>query len=207
MGEEIVEVSRKEQRDAIPRGVLVYQEPNKSQEKLAKQAQRVLGYGGLLTFTAGGRLQAVLENLGIEILDPSAVFEYQSKYGNAELSEPVRFYDSESDDDDDDEDEEEEDDRPRAKKKVKSAGRQNSSWNRVGIAEYVKAIPEFVVRKAIQIKEALPQVQIFVEELRRDPDPFLVICFEGENYFEEYYVEVWEEPKFEGRFTNLSKER
>lgn len=197
-----VVVSRKQQIEAIPRGVLVYQEPNKSQEKLARQAKRVLGYGGLLTYTAGGRLQATLESLGIEILDPQAVFAYQSQYGNAELSEPIQFLEESDDDEDDDEEDEEEDERPR---KLKSAGRQNSSWYRIRIAEYAKAIPEFVVRKAIQIKEALPQVSVFVEELQRDPDPFLVVSFEGENYIEEYYVEVWEEPKFEGRFSSPSK--
>lgn len=66
-------------------------------------------------------------------------------------------------------------------------------WERVQISDYRKPIPIHVLNKAVQIKEQLPQVEIFIEELTRVPDPFLVVKFGRE----EFYVEVWDEPKFE----------
>lgn len=76
-------------------------------------------------------------------------------------------------------------------------------WTRHPISGYSKPIPEFVLNKAVQIKEKLPDVQFLIDELgtvRRlkkiqPPDPFLVAVLGNE----EYYIEVWDEPKFEGR--------
>ncbi len=76
-------------------------------------------------------------------------------------------------------------------------------WQRQKIAEYTQPIPEFVLNKAIQIKRAIPDALIFIESLQEHPDPFLVIATPHPKYDclteEEHYVEVWEEPKFEGR--------
>jgi hypothetical protein len=76
------------------------------------------------------------------------------------------------------------------------------SWDSTKIEEYRQPIPEFVLAKAIQIKKAFPDCSIFVESLETHPDPFLVVGIEGQKYcplLEKYYVEVWAEPKFEGR--------
>jgi hypothetical protein len=69
-------------------------------------------------------------------------------------------------------------------------------WQDTPIDRYRKPIPEFVLNKAIQIKRAVPEVTISIEELDENPDPFLVVNI---GYKEKYYIEVWEEPGFEGR--------
>lgn len=69
-------------------------------------------------------------------------------------------------------------------------------WNETNLANYEKPIPEFVLNKAMQIKDALPQTEFYIEELTEnapDPDPF-IIAVHGK---ERYYFEVWEEPGFE----------
>lgn len=209
----VTKEERKVMIASLPRTVPVFEEPTPESERIAKRASRVLDYKGLLTFNAGGKLQAVLENLEIEVLDPKAVFEYQSKFGEAELNTAILFYEeeSDSDDDSDEEDEDDEDEAPRRRYlKRRQVARTRSTpgyaWHRIAISKYLKAIPEFVVNKAIQIKEALPEVKIFVEELQYDPDPFLVVTCENDNFTEQYYVEVWEEPLFEGRFMSAEKQ-
>lgn len=72
-------------------------------------------------------------------------------------------------------------------------------WEGHDLATYTDPIPEFVLAKAIQIKKACPDVKFFVEVLQGSPDPFLVAQI-GKYDDEDYaYIEVWEEPKFEGR--------
>lgn len=74
-------------------------------------------------------------------------------------------------------------------------------WIREEIDGYRQPIPEFVLNKAIQIKEAMPEVKIWVEHLKFGLDPFLVVT-DGERWKgTSEYVEVWAEPKFEGRAT------
>lgn len=78
------------------------------------------------------------------------------------------------------------------------------AWRIAKIEEYKQPIPEFVIAKAIQIKERLPEVRIYVESLESHPDPFLIVGIGATDYDqdkpkEHYYVEVWAEPKFEGR--------
>ena len=71
-------------------------------------------------------------------------------------------------------------------------------WNRTFLPSYNKAIPEFVLEKAIRIKEHLPEAEFYVEHFEKGrPDPFLVVQYKQK----EYYIEVWDEPKFEGRKT------
>jgi hypothetical protein len=193
---EIIREERAAQIATITRAVPVMIESTKEQQKLAREAKRVLGYSGLLSYTAGGRLQAVLESLEIEALDPQSVFEYQIQYGTATLSIPVTFFEEVEDDDDDEEEEDDDVVRP-VKRRNKSDT--TDRWGRVPISEYAKAIPDFVVNKAIQIKQSLPQVKLYVEELQKDPDPFLVAVFQCDEYIEEFYIEVWQEPRFEGR--------
>jgi len=64
---------------------------------------------------------------------------------------------------------------------------------------YYEPIPEFVLRKAVSIVEKLPQVELCVETLSNEDihdDPFLIAKF---NHEEEFYIEVWNEAKFEGK--------
>lgn len=53
-------------------------------------------------------------------------------------------------------------------------------------------VPPFVLRKAIQIARACPEVKFTVEALENDPDPFLLATLNGDTY----YIEVWDEPDF-----------
>lgn len=72
-------------------------------------------------------------------------------------------------------------------------------WEGHSLEQYGDPIPEFVLSKAIQIKKACPEVKFYVETLQGNPDPFLVAQL-GDDYGKDYaYIEVWEEPKFEGR--------
>ena len=71
-------------------------------------------------------------------------------------------------------------------------------WRIVPLDRYDKPVPEFVLRKAIQIKTLFPEVRLFVDELSKkgtSDDPFLVAYHEGN----ERHIEVWEEPRFEFR--------
>jgi len=71
-------------------------------------------------------------------------------------------------------------------------------WEILPLANYPNPIPEFVLRKAAQIQRAYPNGQLFVEHLTIDPDPFLIV--RSEDGKEEFYVEVWNEPRFEAAF-------
>lgn len=87
-------------------------------------------------------------------------------------------------------------------------------WKRYAIAEYAGAIPEFALQKALQIKEACPAAEFFIDQLvtevdRQDEeklrdnrervlrmrDPFLVAVTKDETY----YIEVWDEKEYESK--------
>lgn len=78
------------------------------------------------------------------------------------------------------------------------------SWASTEISKYKEPIPEFVINKAVQIKQVLPQVGVYIVHLTKDKDPFLKVTLGKQDEWndkagEAYFVEVWEEPKFEGR--------
>ena len=73
---------------------------------------------------------------------------------------------------------------------------------------YKEAIPAFVVQRMLSLKKALPEVTFSVEQLEASrvdlktekreplpPDPFLIATFREISC----YVDVWDEPGFEGR--------
>ena len=67
------------------------------------------------------------------------------------------------------------------------------TWERVPLAGYQEDVPLHVLERAVAIKKQLPSAEFYVEQ--RAKDPFLIVkCDE-----EEYYVEVWQEPRFEAR--------
>lgn len=72
-------------------------------------------------------------------------------------------------------------------------------WVRVPLEE-VRNVPEFVKAKASEIANLLPDATFTVEQLRTEKkiyDPFLIVSYGDESY----YVEVWEEPEFERKYT------
>lgn len=161
--------------------VLEWSEPCVS---LAAKAQEVLGYKLLKSQQeepeSRSALELALAKAGIEILNATQVKKYQAELlverttamFNEWLKtpEPRMFW--------------------------------GPGWEKTKIGEYKLPIPEFVLNKAIQIKELMPEVRIYIEHLSEHPDPFLVIATKHESYdfdAQEFYIEVWEEPKFEGR--------
>jgi len=176
----------------------------KSTKRLARKASEILGYEELLQTVGSGVLQHTLESLGIEVLDKAAVYKYQKKFGMPILnakgtirigSSTVSGFLVDAKFKDDDTDLEVEGNQ------VRPGGRSWSArdiWARTGIREYQQmvenpAIPEFALSLATQVKEELPEANVYVEHLVHQPDPFLVVAMDGE----EFYLEVWEEPGFE----------
>ena len=74
-------------------------------------------------------------------------------------------------------------------------------WESARIENYAEPMPEFVLSRAVELKEHLPNavfsIEFPVREERVRPDPFLVMYYAGIRY----YIDVWDEPKFEGRRT------
>jgi len=78
-------------------------------------------------------------------------------------------------------------------------------WKTYSISHYSKAIPEFVVQTATDLKERFSELEFQVEELQVErnerillglSDPFLVVVLPDGS---RYYLEVWNEPSFEGQ--------
>lgn len=146
---------------------------------LAQKAASVLNYRVLLDTVKGGVLQHALAKLEIEVLDQHKIREYQTQYRASDIP---AVGDVDDDDDFDDDDHE-------------------YSWRRVHIANYVQPIPEFALDMAVRLKQEVPKVEIYVEELRKHPDPFMVARLGNETY----YFAVWAEPKFEGTIARDEK--
>lgn len=151
---------------------------------LATRAKDVLGYGGLVAEMTGnvshnakeGKLTAALRSLGIEVLDVNKVLDYQMQ----ELTRMTR---------------------ERIVEDLASWAHgyfREAGWQRTDLSSYHEPIPEYVLDKALRIKEAIPSVRFSVQHLQEPKaDPFLVAYCDDEIY----YVEAWDEPRFEGRVT------
>lgn len=71
----------------------------------------------------------------------------------------------------------------------------HGKWRRTRLRSFEGEVPEFVLSRAIEIKERAPNVEFEVEALRIDSryDPFLIVkC--GRQRF---YIDVWDEAEFE----------
>jgi hypothetical protein len=163
---------------------------------LAGDAEAILGYSvlreSLTEPTETPRLAAALASLGIEILNKQDVLNYMRERLCDRTLELLDEWQKGN------------------PAPVSSWGSgeyfMGPSWAPTPIAKYKDKIPEFVVNKAVQIKRALPDVQIFIRHLTEDKDPFLEVTLgkadeynSERNGSERYFIEVWEEPKFEGR--------
>ncbi len=147
--------------------------------ELAQRANDLLGYSTLLSRASGsisiaapGRLAAVLMGLEIDVLDMSKVIDYQMEEAGRRTRALIE----------------------RDLSQWCNGWFTSAHWTATSLSSYKEPIPEFVLAKAIQIKEQLPEVKFFVQHLN-DPkaDPFLVAQLGSEIY----YIEVWSEPKFE----------
>lgn len=149
---------------------------------LATRAKDVLGYDVLRQSVTGqrkvdvleGKLMETLLKLDFPILDTATVIEYQLEEMTRRNREYILGH---------------------LDQWTGVAWRiEVAKWTPTLLQEYEHPVPEFVLDKAIRIKEALPGVVFHVQHLE-DPkaDPFLVASFEKEIY----YIEAWDEPKFE----------
>jgi hypothetical protein len=168
------------ERDPITT-VLEWSEPCVS---LAAEAQEVLGYKVLQAAQQetekGSALQLALAKAGIEVLNATQVQTYQTEMLKERTTELFNQW------------------------LLNPSGTFfGPGWNKTKIADYKQPVPEFVLNKAVQIKRLLPEVRIYIQHLTDHPDPFLVVATKHKDYecldAEEFYIEVWEEPKFEGR--------
>ena len=183
---------------------------NDSISGLAESAKSVLGYDVLAKLTdkvAQEDLtptQLALQELGIEVLNRRDVFVYQRErviertmVGVAkqmqELSqELVKAW-------------------MQGQASANELDRINRfsgpAWTFQKISEYRQPIPEFVLAKAVQIKQRVPECEIYVCGLEDDPDPFLCVGDKKKYSWAEpeniHYVEVWAEPKFEGKMREI----
>lgn len=71
---------------------------------------------------------------------------------------------------------------------------------------YRGEVPEFVLNKALQIKKEMPQANFHVWDMQSFQDPFLSVSFGEFPHQESYFIEVWDEPKFEGRIEKVNKD-
>ena len=81
--------------------------------------------------------------------------------------------------------------------------RQRREWFLCDISLYKGDIPEYVLNKAIQVKQSCPDCKLTVEYLVQNTnyvslDPFLIAQLKDETY----YIEVWDEDGFTGEITN-----
>lgn len=156
---------------------------------LAEDARDVLGYSVLETTASAvkvderGELRKVLDALEITPYTKESVDAYQEQRKDAVNREALTEF-------------------------LKNENAHNGFygahiWDTTEIKEYKQPIPEYVLNKAVQIKKAMPQVGIFIQHLKIDP--FLLVqtpnskgqCSRWE-YGERYWIECWDEPKFEG---------
>lgn len=151
-------------------------------QSLAQRAKDLLGYVGLHANVTGqhqlgatsGPLTETLLKLEIDTLDASSVIRYQCEEAARKTEEAIREEFSD----------------------YVTGWFTAASWTKTELSSYGRAVPEFVINKAVQIKEWMPDVRFYIQHMN-DPkaDPFLVAVAGKEMY----YIEAWDEPRFEGR--------
>lgn len=144
---------------------------------LADEAAVVLGYSAQgQTVVEAGQLATALADLDIEVLNEREVLTYQFEQLARESIKRIGD----------------------AYTSLKNGWRNDLAWTAQPIDKFTSPIPDYVLNKAIQIKKALPEVELLVESL--GVDPFLIARLKKSSYdYEGYYVEVWDETSFAPR--------
>jgi hypothetical protein len=141
---------------------------NEELRTLAVKSRAVLGYKVLHNLVIPKKsLREVLKELDIAPFSRASVEKYKAKMQKA------------------------------AQKEIdKEGGEDLARWRIRNMSNYDQPVPEFVLNKAVQIQEAMPEANLQIEQLGvEDPDPFLIASFDDERY----YIEVWDEPAFENK--------
>lgn len=71
-----------------------------------------------------------------------------------------------------------------------NAGQWGVEWT--PLARYTQAIPSPVIDTMIWVKEEFPSATFSISEVKRYPDPFLMVTLHGR----EYIIEKWDEPGY-----------
>lgn len=173
----------------------VLEQVNDTIIELATRAQEILGYNALQKHTGAINtaieltpLQQTLRDLDIEIMLPGDVIAYkkerQVEQTKINLENWLKIFAA-------------------TENPARYDCYNGPAWTQEKISEYRQPVPQFVLAKAVQIKERLPECEVWIESLSDHPDPFLAVGIPGTQTYsspkEYYYVEVWAEPVFEGR--------
>lgn len=86
--------------------------------------------------------------------------------------------------------------------------RWHQTWRNFALQSYTGTVPEFVLEKALQIKNKCPNATFEIKQLvagteRREvvrPDPFLIVNLQNsDRTVESYYIDVWDEKEYESK--------
>jgi hypothetical protein len=149
-------------------------------DKLLREVQRVTGYQVLNEALRYKYVAEIFDNLGIEPFNDEKVKMYKAQMAkqNTHTRTTADQY------------------------RVRTVAR----WVDIPLRDYKRAVPAFALLRATQVQKALNKEgikgELQVEELtigktREYVDPFMVLVV-GDRRF---YLDVWDEPKFEGRRT------
>lgn len=180
-------------KESIGMGVQI----NDGLSSLAESAKSVLGYDVLAKLTGKVAtaemtpIELALQELEIEVLNPRDVFAYQRERQMERTIELCKEWLQKQ---------------PRNINFSELTRFSGPGWTFRKISEYKQPIPEFVLAKAVQVKQRVPDCEIYVVGLEDHPDPFLVIG-NAQKYSwmepeEAHYIEVWAEPKFEAKLNS-----
>lgn len=150
---------------------------------LALKAEAVLGYSRLRKRLGieQGSLASTLNELGIEPFRSQDVNRYKMEKAREIEHEVLAEY------------------RRRARQELQfiipPGTYVRAGWHTVPLKDYQGEVPEYVLSRALEIKEGMPNAEFEVEELRVEKryDPFLVVCCGRERF----YIDVWDEQPFE----------
>lgn len=141
---------------------------------LAEKAQTLLKYTMAASSQAavvlGMKLQRVLHDLDISVLNPASVLKYRKTKAAAMT------------------------------RRARERGHWGVTWHweAVSLAGYKKPVPASALELAVRIAEAMPEAIFQVDELQRHSqrpamnDPFLIVKAGSAKY----YIAHWEEPTF-----------
>jgi hypothetical protein len=167
---------------------------------LAESAREVLGYDVLekrmnttVVVAETTCLRMTLQSLGIEVLVEQDVARYQKEQLIAHTAAKMQEWMKQTGEKGMD------DFHTHGLHQFNSPG-----WQRTAIKEYRQPIPEHILAKAVEVKQQMPECEIWVESLEDHPDPFMIVAGGPPRYSwykpeEHYYLAAWDEPKFEGR--------
>lgn len=157
---------------ALERTILPAPTLTEASKQLGREAAELLGYKVIAARSAQEHVLEVFKKLGFEPLDEQKVLEYQKarqQRENARLQELSR---------------------------VRGWHQGSAQWTSAELSKYSLPVPEFVLSRCIELKREIPEAQFFVEFMiyvRNDPFVRMLVGSGS------YYLDVWEEPEFEGR--------